>query len=171
MYDSAWSTICSAGLRSLALGLVAAALLACGEGLRKSSSETEEFACTLNSSVEDGLMDQEKAIPFSGQCIAKKGPVQFANLRVVLIRKESGNKVQSGGEVLVNSNITVTPDRPYEFSGVLNQQGPPGLSQRRSLTLQAEIHYPDEPERDYEADRIERASNAWRYNLLVTKKL
>ena len=166
---SRFAFLMSAGLALL--------LVACeGVNLAKSSDETDDFKCTLETAVEDGLLNKARSIPYTIECVAKGDKqVRFVNLKTTIIATEYNNgksRSRSVGETVPGRRgVVIGPGRSFKYSGKVGVQAWGAWKGRRSLNVSASILYPGEPELDYEADRIEKASNAWRYNLLVTKRL
>lgn len=171
-----------AGAQALALFCVALLFGAGCEWLKsgnlaKSSDETDDFKCTLETKAEDGLLQRSRSIPYTFECKAKGAKkVRFVNLKVSIVNTRYVNgrsQSRSLGEAVPGRrDVTIGGGQGYSYTGTVKTQTLSGaLKGRRSLHISGTILYPGEPELDYEADRIEKASNAWRYNLLVTKKL
>ncbi|MEQ9365963.1 MAG: hypothetical protein RIF32_17095 [Leptospirales bacterium] len=143
--------------------------------LRKSSDNTDEFQCTLKTADKDGVI-KSRGYRYSLRCIAKQGPVRFINLRAAVVANEKGSNGRTRSRavaehIIRDGGVTVTPDRPFEHAGSIRVNAPGSWSGRRDLHVSGTIAYPDDPEREYEAEEQDQINRPWRYKLLVIDRL
>lgn len=143
--------------------------------LRKSSDNTDEFQCTLESPDGDGII-KSTGYRYTVRCVAKQGRVRFINLRASVVATEKGanDRMQSRSiaeRQIRSGGVVVSPDRPFEYTGSLRVNSIGSWSGRRSLHVSATIDYPDDPEREYEEEEQDKINRPWRYKLLVVERL
>ncbi len=160
-----------------ALSLAAVFAAGCGPGFKNSTDENEHFKCTMD--IVHAGSTTNSPVSYSINCIAKKGRIEFRNLKLTYSdrssrrtsRRSRGSSVLAVSEPFGDNAIEVTPQKPFSHKGTISPRGRliPRYS-HRNLTLSANVFYPDDPYSNDELDKREK-KDPTKYRMSVSKGL